>query len=251
MTQANGYDIPNMGGSTIANRLTATLIEAMRNGQYAECERLPAEGELAAIYGVSRSVIRDVLANLEREGFVARGRGVGTSINKQIVRLDNRLDLKLEYMEFVSSLGARPSVDHVVLSEEPAGAYIAECLALGVGTPLIVCQKRVLASGVPVIFSEDRIPLHFFKARDYKNYDWGRPVYDILEECCGVTVDTDIARISPVAATGVAQRELEVPDGTAMFLIDELGSYRLQYPIVQTYAYYSDFFDFTILRKKL
>ena len=251
MTLANGREIPNMGGSTLANRLTATLIDDMRNGEYSGHDRLPAEGDLAASYGVSRSVIRDVLANLEREGIVARGRGVGTTVNREIVQMGNRLDLKFEYMQLITSLGARPTVDHVFLSEEPAREDLAERLALDAGEPLIVCCKRVLASGVPVILSEDRIPLNLFKEGDYQSYDWALPVYDILEECCGIIVDTDIARIVPVAANPAVQRELRVAEGTALLMIDELGYYRLKYPVIQTYAYYTDFFDFTMLRKKL
>ncbi len=247
----SGYELPHVGGPTISTRLTATLIGALRSGEFAGETRLPAEDELAARYGVSRSVIRDVLGNLEREGFVERGRGIGTIINTDIVQMDNRLDLKFEYNHLVTARGQRPTVDHVRMHEEAADEDMAERLAIDVGARLIVCQKRVLASGTPVILSIDRVPVHIFGGENYRMFDWSRPVFDLLEECCGVTVDTDIACITPTNATAAVRGEMELPNGAALLMMDEVGYYRLKYPVLHTYAYYTDFFEFTMLRKKL
>ena len=109
----NDYQLPNMGGVTIANRLTVKLMDELRSGEFAGVVRLPSEMELAEKYGVSRSVIRDVMSNLEREGYVERGRGVGTVVNRDIVKLNNRLDLKFEYNDLILGAGAQPGCDSV------------------------------------------------------------------------------------------------------------------------------------------
>ena len=54
----------------------------MRDGAYANCERLPRESVLAEKMGISRTQLRDILASLEREGFITRRHGVGTIINR-------------------------------------------------------------------------------------------------------------------------------------------------------------------------
>ena len=73
------------GGLTISRKLTERLLAALQQGEFADCDRLPSEVDLAVHFGVSRSVIRDVLSNLEREGFVERERGVGTTVIREIV----------------------------------------------------------------------------------------------------------------------------------------------------------------------
>ena len=85
-----------LGGAVISQQIAARLLEELRDGRFASEERLPAEVELAAGLGVSRTVVRDALAELEREGYVERVRGIGTVINRQVVAVRGRLDQKFE-----------------------------------------------------------------------------------------------------------------------------------------------------------
>ena len=48
-----------LGGAVISDRIVASLLEELRTGRYARADRLPAEVDLAAELGVSRTVIRD------------------------------------------------------------------------------------------------------------------------------------------------------------------------------------------------
>lgn len=245
------YEMPHMGGSTIANRLTAKMLHELRHGNYTECERLPSELELAERFGVSRSVIRDVLSDLEREGFIERGRGIGTIVHREIVNLTNRLDVKFEYNELVHGRGAQSSIDSIYLYEKPADEDLAERLQIDTGEPLIVCEKRVLANGAPVIFSIDHLPQYLFEQCDYRQLDWSEPIFDILEENCGIIVDSDVAKISAINGTPQIRERLKLTEGEAMLFIDEVGYYKLSRPILQSYGFYTNFFDFTVLRKKV
>lgn len=242
--------LPSMGGSTIAAKLTRRLIKELQSGEYANQDKLPAEVELAEHYGVSRSVIRDVLANLEREGFIERGRGIGTTIHREIINLNNRLDLKFEYNELVRDRGREPSSDSIKLYEKPAEKDLAGRLHIPAGATVLVREKRVLASGEPVIYSIDHVPLELFSRVDYRTLDWMRPIFDLLEEACGIVVDTDISRIAASNGPPEVRKKLEVPEGEALLFMDGVGYYKLSYPIIQTYGYYTNFFDFTMLRKK-
>lgn len=244
------YQMPHMGGATIANKLTAILIEELRVGEFSECEKLPSEVELAAKYKVSRSVIRDVLANLERECIVERVRGLGTMVHREIINLQSRLDLKFEYNDLIRAAGSKPSVDSVKLYEKSADEELAERLGIDVGSPLVVCEKRILASGVPVIYSIDHLPQSLFGTKAWNLFDWSAPVFDLLEHHCGIVVDTDITNITAVCGSESIREKLQTAQGEALILMDEISCYKLTKPILQTYAFYTDFFDFTILRRK-
>ena len=51
-----------LGGAVISDRVVAALLQELRTGRYADADRLPAEVDLAAQLGVSRTVIRDALS---------------------------------------------------------------------------------------------------------------------------------------------------------------------------------------------
>ena len=74
-----------LGGAVISDRIVAALLEELRTGCYADADRLPAEVDLAAQLGVSRTVIRDALSEMERAGYIERVRGIGTVDRKSVV----------------------------------------------------------------------------------------------------------------------------------------------------------------------
>lgn len=244
------YKMPNYGGKTISTKISIQLIRELREGDFSQEISLPSEMELAGRYGVSRSVIRDALADLEREGLVERMRGIGTVIHRDIVNLNNRLDLKYEYNELIRGSGCRPSTDSIQLRVEHADDELADKLQINLGDRVIVCEKRLLAGGKPVIYSIDRLPLSLLGDVCYTSIDWSTPIFDILEQYSGITVDTDIAKITATNASLFIREKLQVEDGESLILIDEIGYYKLTQPILQTFGFYTNFFGFTMLRKK-
>ena len=243
------YLLPNMGGSTMAKRLTVRLLEELRSGEFKDVKRLPSEVELAERFGVSRSVIRDVLADLEGEGYVERGRGVGTVVNRQIVELKSRLDMKFEYNDLIRAAGCTPSTDGVQLYQKPADEFLADKLDVDEGEPLIVCEKRVNASGMPVIYSIDHLPLALFERLDWRALDWGAPVFDILLERCGIEVDSFISRVSAVPVPEGVSKKLALQPSDAVMMLDEVGYYKLNRPILHSLGFYTNYFDFALLRR--
>ena len=63
--------------------LRLKLIEEMRTGRFSDCDRLPRETVLSEQYGISRTHLRDILAQLEREGFIENFTGKGCFVKAQ------------------------------------------------------------------------------------------------------------------------------------------------------------------------
>ena len=244
------YELPHLGGKLMSTQVSALLIKELKGGVFSTVDRLPSEVELSERLGVSRTVIRDALADLEREGLIDRVRGIGTVINRDIVNLPTRLDLKLEYYEFIRAAGYTPSADNILVRLEPASADLAERLQVDEGAELIIYEKRVLASGTPVIYSIDYLPRALFGEINYMDIDWSLPVFDILDRHCGLTVLTDIATVYATNASPFIRQKLQVPDGDALLLLDEVGFCKLSRPVIRSLEFYTNFFDFTMLRKK-
>jgi GntR family transcriptional repressor for pyruvate dehydrogenase complex len=76
-----------MGDGGARRKTHAVLADDLRarilNGELAEGERLPVEGELMVEFGVARTTLREALRVLESQGFITirRGRGGGPIVN--------------------------------------------------------------------------------------------------------------------------------------------------------------------------
>ena len=64
-------------GTQLSEKVTQILLHEIRNGDFNGLDSLPPEVELAEKFNVSRNVIRESLARLEREGWVVRKHGIG------------------------------------------------------------------------------------------------------------------------------------------------------------------------------
>lgn len=244
------YELPHLGGKLMSTQVSALLIKELKDGVFSSSERLPSEVELSERLGVSRTVIRDALSDLEREGLIERVRGIGTVINRDIVNLTNRLDLKFEYNELIRNAGYRPSADSIALRVECADDELSEKLQIDIGARVIVCEKRVLAGDIPVIYSVDYLSLDLFDGMNYTDIDWSMPIFDILDRYCGLIVVTDIAKVYATVGTPAIRRKLNTQDGEALLMLDEVGYCKLSRPVMRSYEFYTNFFDFTMLRKK-
>ena len=244
------HTLPRFGGRLMSAQVSALLMRELKSGIFSEADKLPSEMELAQQLGVSRTVIRDSLSDIEREGFIERVRGIGTVINRDVVNMTNRLDLKLEYCDLISDSGHTPHIELVRMSLETAEPRIAKLLGLKPEQQLIKCEKRVLADNTPVIYSCDYLPAAMFAGREWQEINWAEPIFDILERSCGLTVITDVTEITPVIGPEEIRRTLNCGEGHALLKMEELSYSRHSYPVLYSLSYYTDFFSFKILRKK-
>ena len=249
MIQQQPGESPVLGGALISSQVVEKLLEEMRTGCYAQRTRLPAEVELAAHLQVSRTVVRDALSEMEREGFVERVRGIGTVINRPALALKGRMDQKFEYNAMIRAAGRQPNVDMVTTTQTPATPDMAELLQIEPGSPLLTIHKRIKADAQPVIYSVDHLPMALFKGEKPEQLDLTAPIFEILDKVCGQAVTSTIAHVKAVCPNAALSRTLSLGGGEALLLLDEVCSTRLCQPVLHSYSYYTSFFDFSLLRK--
>ena len=68
---------------TLSGKLIRTLSERIAAGQYQVGERLPSEQDMIEEFGVSRTVVREAIANLKAGGSVSTVQGVGAFVMQQ------------------------------------------------------------------------------------------------------------------------------------------------------------------------
>ena len=254
-----------LGGAVISDRVVAALLQELRTGRYADTDRLPAEVDLAAQLGVSRTVIRDALSEMERAGYIERVRGIGTVVNRTVLNLRSRLDQKLEYYPLIRSFGSYPHADGIQIYPTRAGEELARDLGIEVGDEVICIKKRILADTTPVIYSIDYLPRALFGcveafrehlralfgSRDYTRIDLSGDIFEILERECHQQIASNVAHLKASCGDEAIRAAMRLAPGEAMLLLDEVCYNRLCHPVMRSLSYYTNFFDFSILRKLL
>ena len=110
---------------TQSKTIRAQLLSAMKEGEFASCQRLPRESVLAESLGISRTQLRDILASLEREGFITRRHGVGTIINRHVLNAQTRMDIEVEFLDMIRQSGHEAAVAFVRVTDGAADEKIA------------------------------------------------------------------------------------------------------------------------------
>ena len=100
-------------------------------------------------------------------------------------------------------------------------------------------------------YSFDFLSADLFTTVNYRTIDWSLPIFDILENYCGMMVITDITKVTATNADGYIRGKLALRPDDALILLDEVGYGKSSRPLLRSLEYYTDFFDFSMLRKKL
>lgn len=239
----------HLGGELISGRVADRLVEEIRHGCYAGLDRLPPEVALAQRLGVSRTAVRDALSELEQAGYVERVRGIGTVIHRAVAGLDSRMDQKLEFTRMIAAAGCQARQDHLTVTRQTASPRTSALLGLEPGQTVLVVCKRLLADARPVLYSTDILPLSLFGGHLPEAQTFGQPVFELLQQCCGSQISSTIAHPHAITGTPAVRRLLELKPGQALLELEEVCYDRLCRPVLRSQTCYTDFFDFSLVRK--
>ena len=240
---------PRLGGALLSAHAAQRLLQEIAAGRWAAADRLPPEVELTAALGVSRTVVRDALSELERGGYIERVRGIGTVVNRGVAALDHRMDRKVEFTRRIAESGRTPHTDHLLVTRQAADADAAAALGMTPGQTVLVVTKRMLADDVPVLLCTDTLSLELFGGRRLDGVDFARPIFDILQQECGIQTTSTIAHLRAVPGAAAERRLLRLGPDKALLELQETCYSRLCRPVVRSRTLYTDYFDFALVRK--
>ncbi|MCI9120298.1 MAG: GntR family transcriptional regulator [Oscillibacter sp.] len=227
------------------------LLEAMRTGEYAGCGRLPRESVLAVRLGISRTQLRDILASLEREGFITRRHGVGTIINRHVLDVRPRMDIEIEFLDMIRQSGFTPAVAFIRTAQEEADEKTAAQLCIAPGTPMLRVSRLCTADGRPAIYCEDVIESALIQG-GYTDEDLKLPIFHFLQQFCGVNPYLDLTDLRAVPADERLAEILQVPVGAPLLYMEEVDYDIDGKPVFCSAEYFADgIFRHTVMRKKL
>jgi GntR family transcriptional regulator len=178
-------------GVALYVQIRETLREQIKRGELAPGQKLPAEDELAAQFGVSRMTVRQGISDLTDEGVLYRRRGIGTFVAQFHVERDhNKLT---DFFETAQAQGFEAEVRLLIREVVPAKISVAKPLGLEEGEPVIRFQTLRLANGVPITVYDEYVAYKLCPQL-FQEKLYSRPAWQILESY-GFTIKRAVQRI--------------------------------------------------------
>ncbi len=231
--------------------LRTKLLYEMKEGIYRNEKRLPPEAMLAETLGVSRTLIRDVLGTLEREGYISRRQGIGTIINRHVFDVPLRMDFEIEFADRVRAMGYEPETILTDVSTVLSDKRMAEKLGVALSSPVFRVCKLVKASGRSAIYCMDHISFQTICDYGYQRQELEAPIFEFLRRYCNTDVHLDLTEVNAVVADEALASIMEIPVGAPLLNMDELFYNIEGQPIMWSLEYYTpNVMKYTVLRKR-
>jgi GntR family transcriptional regulator, nutrient-sensing system regulator len=180
---------------------------------------VPPERTLASEMGISRTTVRQALAELEMEGRLRRIQGKGTFVASP--KMQQSLQLT-SYSEEVRAQGMQPASRILQVSELAADAELAATMRLAPGDEVVMVARLRMADDEPMAIEHTHLPAALFPGLPgYLTH--ASSLYEVLAGVYGIRLAEAEETIETVLATPREAALLGVDTGLPMLLISRLS----------------------------
>ncbi len=180
---------------------------------------VPPERALAAELGISRTTVRQALAELEMEGRLHRIQGKGTFVATP--KMAQALQLT-SYTEEMRAHGLHPASKILDISMLAADAELAEALRLEPGARVVSVERLRMADEEPMAIEHTHLPASLFPGLR-RHLTRAASLYEVLDREYGVRMAEAEETIETVLATPREAALLGADTGLPMLLISRLS----------------------------
>lgn len=200
-------------------------------------DRLPGEHELCELFDVSRSVVRQALGELEKEGLVRRRKGHGTFVAPRMAPDFRIQELRGTYEQVVARGGQIHSLVRR-LQVEPCPRPIATELAVPEDTAVTLLDRLRYVDGRVWVATTTYIPQKL--CPDLVKHDMSdKSLYGLLENDYGVRIAYGRRWTEASLATPSLGEALEIEEGAPVLMISGTSYTADSTPVEHFISYYS------------
>jgi len=202
-------------------QLTTYIEGKINSKEWVPGHSLPSEQEFCEKLAVSRTVVRQAMANLERKGLITKQTGKRSAV--ALPKYDGDLMQNLRgFYEDAITRGQKPSTRVLDLKVVPATAEVAESLQLKAGEPVILLNRLRFLDGEPEVLVVTYLPEHLCPLlvnEDFRN----QSLYELLARKYGLRIAQGFRTIEAVCASRSDAKLLGVKPGSALLLLKSIG----------------------------
>ena len=215
-----------MPGPTVSREPLHSIIASraerrIRSGEWAAGTRLPPERELCELLDVSRTTLRQALAELEHRGLISRHQGRGTFVTRP--RLDAAVTGHFTISAALQARGVSLETRVISAAVMPVPRSTADDLAMRPGDPVVHVERLRSIEGEPLMLESTDLPSALFPGLEALDLEH-RSLYTVLADDYGRMVQTATESLEPVMVTTRESSLLEVPRHAPALLIRRVSS---------------------------
>lgn len=199
-----------MARTPVWKSIASALTEDIAQGRYDTGDKLPAEAQLAARFGVNRHTVRRALAEMAAGGLVHSRRGAGVFVAAKPT--DYPIGKRVRFHQNISKGGRIPAKQ--ILTTETRAAAAGEAAALGLepGDQVHVYDGLSLADGQPIALFQSIFPAERFPGM-LTALEETQSVTAALKRCGIEDYTRSETRITARQTTATQALHLRIPEG--------------------------------------
>lgn len=189
-----------------------------------EGDKLPSENELCRLYGVSRTVVRQALDEMEREGLLYKVKGKGAFVTGRKFEA-SFVQHAAGFYASMASRGYRVASEILLQKVVPADAHVARVLALDVGEPVVALDRLRSIEDVPIQVVRAWMPHRLcpgLESVDLRD----KSLYTLISRRYGLRPHHGRRTIEAIPMPAGDARHLGVKPGSPAMLVDSVTSTR-------------------------
>jgi GntR family transcriptional regulator len=185
-------------------------------------DKLPSESELCLQFGVSRTVVRQALDEMEREGLVYKIKGKGAFVTGR--KFDSTfVQHAAGFHASMTGRGHMVSSEVLLQEVQPAGPHVARMLGLDVGAPVLALDRVRSVDGVRIQVVRAWLPHRL--CRGLEDVDLAdASLYAVVAERYGLRPDHGWRTIEAVAIPAADAALLGVEPDSPGLLMESVTS---------------------------
>lgn len=225
------------------------IMEYIFRGNLSKGDKLPSIEQLARLFSVGRSTIREAIKSLEQLHILETVQGKGTFVVVDPSSLGRDISQLRSVTEMAQESGI--TLVNLWISKEEilADDSLARKLEVKVGTPLVVLRRVRGLEGEPIVYLEDVIPKKYTLA--FSEEDWSGSLFQSLEKN-GIRIAFSWAKIIPYIPDRAFMEKMALKKKVPFLLLQHLHyDTRGQVIAFSKDYYHSEFFHFEVLRRRL
>ena len=203
------------------HQLKKYITTEIESGSWLPQQKLPSESAFCERFGISRTVVRQSMKELQNEGYLSTEKGKGTFIARPKITEGFVQSLTGFHEEMVKR---GYDVRTQILKQEltPASRTVAEALEIDVESPVIMLSRLRMLNGEPSVYVTTYIPDALCSElldADLEN----KSLYAFLEKCgCGLMIHKGRRYISVSLANEREASLLHLEVGSPLIGLDSV-----------------------------
>jgi len=200
----------------------STYIESkIKSKEWHPGQLLPSEQGLCDILGISRTVVRQAIAELGRKGLIIKQNGKRSIIAHP--KYEGGLMQTMHgFYEDAIAHGQKPSTQVLKFKVISAEGEVAQCLGLAEGEPVIMLDRLRFLEGSPEVLVVTYLPEKMCPGMVLEDFS-NQSLYETLARKYGLTIFSGFRTIEAIALDRADAKLLGLRAGSPALLLKSVG----------------------------